>query len=324
MVHYPLTSIVLVGSSENGPTEGLQMARSVATYLLDTFDIDPERIKAQGQFKPKVPSAKKGKKNELYLLSDSDRRVTIETLSPELLAEFKSGPSTAIVSASHQDEAPETSFVQLEVKGAEKALTSWYVQMEDSLGKISTFGPFTKDKTSISGQSILENKSEGDYTIKLIGLTKSGKTIHQETKAHVVLWKPIQFDEGVRFSILFEFDESKAIGLYDTYLVEVVAPKIPKDGVVLIHGHTDTIGNINYNLKLSKSRANDVKNTLEKALQQLGRTDVKFEITGFGEDSNYAPFKNEYPEERFYNRTVIIDIFQESNSALSQSASRVH
>jgi outer membrane protein OmpA-like peptidoglycan-associated protein/opacity protein-like surface antigen len=324
MVHYPSTSIVLVGSSENGPIEGLKMARSVATYLLDTFDIDPERIKAQGQFKPKVPSAKKGKKNELYLLSDSDRRVTIETLSPELLAEFKSGPSTAIVSATHQDEAPETSFVQLEVKGAEKALTSWYVQMEDSLGKISTFGPFTKDKTSISGQSILENKSEGDYTIKLIGLTKSGKTIHQETKAHVVLWKPIQFDEGVRFSILFEFDESKAIGMYDKYLVEVVAPKIPKDGVVLIHGHTDTIGNINYNLKLSKSRANDVKNTLEKALQQLGRTDVKFEITGFGEDSNYAPFKNEYPEERFYNRTVIIDIFQESNSTLSQSASRVH
>lgn len=88
---------------------------------------------------------------------------------------------------------------------------------------------------------------------------------------------------------------------------------------MLIHGHTDTIGNVNYNLNLSKSRANDVKNTLEKALQQLGRTDVKFEITGFGEDPNYAPFQNEFPEERFYNRTVIIDIFQESAS-LNKSA----
>jgi hypothetical protein len=48
MVHYPLTSIVLVGSSENGPIEGLKMARSVATYLLKTFDIAPERIKAHG------------------------------------------------------------------------------------------------------------------------------------------------------------------------------------------------------------------------------------------------------------------------------------
>jgi outer membrane protein OmpA-like peptidoglycan-associated protein len=320
MVHYPLTSIVLVGSSENGPAEGLKMAQSVESYLLSTFDIDSSRIKAQGQYKPKVPSIKKGKKNELYLLGDSDRRVTIETLSPELLTEFKSGPSTAIISASHQDEAPETSFVQLEAKGAEKALDSWYVQMEDANGKTSSFGPFTKDKVSIAGQSILENKPEGDYTIKLIGLTKSGKTIHKETNAHVVLWNPIQYDEGLRFSILFEFDESKAIGMYDNYLVEVVAPKIPKDGIVLIHGHTDTIGNVNYNLKLSKFRANDVKNTLEKALQQLGRTDVKFEITGFGEDANYAPFKNEYPEERFYNRTVIIDIFQESNATLNKNA----
>lgn len=58
-------------------------------------------------------------------------------------------------------------------------------------------------------------------------------------------------------------------------------------------------------------------------MQQLGRTDVKFEMTGFGEDSNYAPFKNEFPEERFYNRTVIIDIFQESNASLSQNIKAV-
>ena len=165
----------------------------------------------------------------------------------------------------------------------------------------------------------MENKPEGDFKIKLIGLTKSGKTIYKETTSHIVLWKPIQFDEGLRYSILFEFNESKAIDMYDNYLADVVAPKIPQDGIVLIHGHTDFIGNANYNLKLSKSRASDVKNTLEKALQLLGRTDVKFEITGFGEDTNYAPFKNEYPEERFYNRTVIIDIFQEVNTTSVQN-----
>lgn len=319
MVHYPSTSIVLVGSSENGPNEGLKMARSVEAYLLYTFDIEPTRIKAIGQFKPKVPSIKKGKKNSMFLLNDSDRRVTIESNSPELLAEFKSGPSPVSKSNGNQVEAPESSYVQLEVKGAEIALTSWYAQLEDNNGKISSFGPFTKDKATISGQSILENKPEGDFKIKLIGSTKSGKTIYKETTSHIVLWKPVQYNEGLRYSILFEFDESKAVGMYDNYLTEVVVPKIPQDGVVLIHGHTDSIGNTNYNLKLSKSRANDVKNTLEKALQLLGRTDVKFEITGFGEDTNYAPFKNEYPEERFYNRTVIIDIFQESNAILNQN-----
>ena len=319
MVHYPSTAIVLVGSSEKGPNEGLKMARSVEAYLLHTFDIEPTRIKAIGQFKPKVPSIKKGKKNSMFLLNDSDRRVTIESNSPELLAEFKSGPSLVSNSIGSQVEAPESSYVQLEVKGAENTLTSWNAQLEDSNGKITSFGPFTKDKASISGQSILENKPEGDFKIKLIGLTKSGKTIYKETTSHIVLWKPVQFDEGLRYSILFEFDESKAIDMYDNYLADVVAPKIPQDGIVLIHGHTDFIGNANYNLKLSKSRASDVKNTLEKALQLLGRTDVKFEITGFGEDTNYAPFKNEYPEERFYNRTVIIDIFQESNAILNQN-----
>jgi outer membrane protein OmpA-like peptidoglycan-associated protein len=319
MVHYPSTAIVLVGSSEKGPNEGLKMARSVEAYLLHTFDIEPTRIKAIGQFKPKVPSIKKGKKNSMFLLNDSDRRVTIESNSPELLAEFKSGPSPVSNSIGSQVEAPESSYVQLEVKGAENTLTSWNAQLEDSNGKITSFGPFTKDKASISGQSILENKPEGDFKIKLIGLTKSGITIYKETTSHIVLWKPVQFDEGLRYSILFEFDESKAIDMYDNYLADVVAPKIPQDGVVLIHGHTDFIGNANYNLKLSKSRASDVKNTLEKALQLLGRTDVKFEITGFGEDTNYAPFKNEYPEERFYNRTVIIDIFQEVNTTSVQN-----
>jgi len=31
-------------------------------------------------------------------------------------------------------------------------------------------------------------------------------------------------------------------------------------------------------------------------------------VHGFGEDENLSQFNNKYPEERFYNRTVIIDI----------------
>jgi len=59
---------------------------------------------------------------------------------------------------------------------------------------------------------------------------------------------------------------------------------------------------------LSVARANDVRVILENGLAKAGRTDVKFEVHGFGADQNLAPFNNKYPEERFYNRTVIIDI----------------
>ena len=31
-------------------------------------------------------------------------------------------------------------------------------------------------------------------------------------------------------------------------------------------------------------------------------------MLGFGDDADFAPFENKFPEERFYNRTVIIDI----------------
>ncbi len=56
------------------------------------------------------------------------------------------------------------------------------------------------------------------------------------------------------------------------------------------------------------ARANEVRGILENALTKAGRTDVKFEVYGFGEDLDLAPFGNGTPEERFYNRTVIIDI----------------
>jgi len=59
---------------------------------------------------------------------------------------------------------------------------------------------------------------------------------------------------------------------------------------------------------LSLARANDVKGIIEKALAKSNRTDVTFDVRGFGEDESLAPFDNKYPEERFYNRSVIIDI----------------
>jgi outer membrane protein OmpA-like peptidoglycan-associated protein len=142
----------------------------------------------------------------------------------------------------------------------------------------------------------------------MVGKTKSGKTVRKETPVHMVLWTPPKNEEGMRFSIIFEFNESKAIAVYDTYLTDIVTPKIPKNGTVIIHGHTDIIGSEANNLELSLARANEVKSIIENALTKAGRSDVKFEVYGFGEDQGLAPYVNNTPEERFYNRTVIIDI----------------
>jgi outer membrane protein OmpA-like peptidoglycan-associated protein len=112
----------------------------------------------------------------------------------------------------------------------------------------------------------------------------------------------------MRFSIIYEFNESKSIMVYEKYLTDIVTPKIPKDGTVIIKGYTDVIGDVTHNKELSISRANDVRKILENSLAKAGKTDVKFEVYGFGEDQKESPFNNDFPEERFYNRTVVIDI----------------
>lgn len=306
----PSSTITLVGSSNNGNTDGLTMAESVKTYLVNVFIINPGRITTKGQSKPNIPSEQPGATLELVLLREGDRRVSIESNSADLLMEFQSGSDAPLkpVQIIAPKEAPLESYVTFNNKGAGEALSSWSIQTTDEQGKIQSFGPYTQDEVSIPGKTILGTRPEGDYKVKMIGQTKSGKIIEKETPVHIVLWTPAKTEEGIRYSIIYEFNNSKAISLYEKYLNEVVTPKIPVGATVIIKGHTDIIGEEVYNKDLSLARANDTKTIIENALTKAGRKDVKFDVSGYGENENKSPFENKTPEERFYNRTVIIDI----------------
>ena len=309
MVKNPTTTIRLVGSSEQGNNDGREMALSVKGYLVTTFAIDPKRIAVEGRVKPLLPSTQIGATKELVLLSEGDRRVSIETSSPALLMEFQNGPDAAFKPIDI-NVAPLDSNITFNADGAKDGYTSWSMEIADNKGKVQYYGPYTQDKVSIAGSTILGNTPEGDYTVKMIGTTREGKVITKETTSHFILWKAPLVLTGTRYSILYEFNNSKSITMYHKYLINVVMPKIPNGGTVIIHGHADVIGDDIYNQKLSLNRANDVKDILAAGLKKAGRTDVKFDVHGYGEDEKMAPFENKYPEERFYNRTVIIDIAQ--------------
>jgi outer membrane protein OmpA-like peptidoglycan-associated protein len=312
MIKNPTSTVTMTGSSREGVADGKAMAESTKTYLVDVFGIAPARITTAGRVKPVIPSEQPGGQLELALLREGDRRVTISSGSPELLMEFQSGNDSPLkpVEIKTVQEAPLDSYVSFNNSGADTAFTSWNMEIADEQGKVQKFGPYTKEDVSIPGKTILGTRPHGDYKVAMIGQTKSGKVIRKETNAHLVLWTPPVEEEMMRFSIIYEFNNSEAIAMYDKYLTEVVTPKIPKNGSVIIHGHTDNIGGEDVNLKLSLARANDVKGIMEKALAKSNRTDVKFDVRGFGEDESLAPFNNKFPEERFYNRSVIIDIIQ--------------
>jgi outer membrane protein OmpA-like peptidoglycan-associated protein len=310
MVKNPSTTITLVGSSEKGDEDGVLMAESIKTYLVTVFEINASRITTKGQLKPTIPSEQPGGTKELVLLREGDHRVSIESNSPQLLMEFQSGPDAPLrpLEFVAVQEAPLSSYVVIDATGAKEAYSSWSLQITDPDGKTKPFGPYYQEKATISSKDIMGTRPEGDYKVKLIGQTKNGQIAEKETTSHMVLWTPSKTEEGLRYSIIFEFNKSKAIAMYEKYLTDVVAPKIPKNGVVVIHGHTDIIGEETYNLTLSLDRANEVKSILEKASSAAGRNDVTFQVNGYGEEQNSSPFENNSPEERFYNRTVIIDI----------------
>jgi outer membrane protein OmpA-like peptidoglycan-associated protein len=306
----PSATITLVGSSNSGNTDGLAMAESVKTYLVNIFAINASRITTQGQNKPDEASEQPGGTQELVLLREGDRRVSIESNSPELLMEFQSGPNAPLkpVQIIPLQVAPVESYVTFNNKGADEALSSWSLQITDEKGKSQSFGPYTEDEVKIPGKAILGTRPEGDFKVKMIGQTKSGKIVEKETPVHMVLWTPAKMEEGTRYSIIYDFNSSDAISMYEKYLTEVVTPKIPVGATVIIKGYTDVIGEEAYNQELSLARANDVKTIIQNSLSKAGRSDVKFEVSGYGENENNAPFDNKTPEERFYNRTVIIDV----------------
>jgi outer membrane protein OmpA-like peptidoglycan-associated protein len=154
----------------------------------------------------------------------------------------------------------------------------------------------------------LNKQSKGNYKATMTGKTMMGKTITKEVTLDMTLVKPPKIEEVMRFSIIYEFDDSKSIYIYEKYLTEIVTPKIPVNGKVIVRGYTDVIGDVDYNQNLSLARANDVRKIMEAALSKANRTDVTFDVLGLGENENTSPFENKHPEERFYNRTVIIDI----------------
>jgi outer membrane protein OmpA-like peptidoglycan-associated protein len=305
----PGTAISLSGASGLGPDLGKARAETIKRYLVDVFGIDSSRITTEGRDKPRSPSEVPGATKELTLLHAEDRRVDIESNSPEMMIEVGGGPHYMLkpVQIVAEVEDPLDSHLLINVVGAKQLLSSWSLEITDEQGKVQRFGPSTQDHENISGNTILGDRAQGDYTIVLLGQTKSGKFVKKETTVHLVR-RNESVKEAVRFSILFEFDRSKTIASYETLLTDVVTPLIPDSSTVIIHGHTDIVGTEEYNDSLSSRRAEDAQTIIEGAISKSGKRGITFQTFGFGENLQYAPFDNNFPEERFYNRTVIIDI----------------
>lgn len=299
------TAVTLSGASPN-LANGKAYAESVKQYLVNMFGIDGSRIATEARIKPLHPSEQPGGDKELALLRAEDTRVDITSTSPELLLEVGGDMMKPVLITATQID-PLDSHVIFNVNGGNEVLSSWRITATDSRGVVQQYGPFTGDMQSVPGSVILGNNPTGDYRITLLGTTKKGASIQKQGTVHLVRQENTDL-KGLRYSILFNFDRSKTIESYSKFVTETIAPLIADGSTVIIHGHTDVTGSDDYNQSLSDSRSSQTQKMIEQAVRSSGKNNVKYQTLGFGEDNAHAPFDNNLPEERFYNRTVIIDI----------------
>jgi outer membrane protein OmpA-like peptidoglycan-associated protein len=313
MVKKPQANINLRGSSNvagpDGAAEGRAMAESIKQYLVTVYRIDPIRITTVGAEMPRKPSGGADGSDQ-DLRHAEDRRVLIGSNSPAMMMEFQSGPTAPLKPLEMNTvlDPPLSSYVSFDISGNKEIISPWSLIITDDKGVVQNFGPYVEEKVSMPGIAILGDRAMGDFKVVMTGKTPDGKTVSRDTSIHMALWAVPMRDIPRRYSVIFDYDESHAVTLYEKYLTEIVAPKIPVDSKVIVHGYTDILGNPDHNLELSRNRANEVRGILTAALSAAGRKDVTFDVAGYGADTNKAPFENKFPEQRFYNRTVVIDI----------------
>lgn len=296
----PSSKITLSGAANGDAESGRTMAQNVKEYLVKTFGIDPSRIAVEGKA---MPTHRSGSGSSLgedkKLLEAENYRVEISGVPQDLFQ-----PVSII---SMQDEPIDNDIV-FTVPTDEK-IASWRVEITEQGATPQTFGPYTNRSIArIDSKTLLGRKGEGRYTARAMILWKDGK----ETTTGVEEFRLVRSDDdeeesGTRYSILFEFDESKTVETYRDFLVKTVAPAIPDGASVIIHGHTDVSGDPDYNAKLAQKRCDAAREILQTELTRLGRQ-AAFDSYGFGEDERRSPFNNTLPEQRYYNRTVVIEV----------------
>ncbi len=303
MVKTPTSNITLVGHSTQSAQQANARAEAIKTYLVSVFGISSNRIRTSGVLYTGTAIQSNG--TDPDRLRQEHNRVSIESNSPTLLAAYITHPSSTLIS---ETMVPEYSHVTFNVADATKIFTSWKLELKDEDGTVKNFGPYKDASVSIPGAQILGDKSSGSYKVAMIGTTHDRGTLTRESTINVVKWEPQAVKYSSRFSIIYEFDNAIATADQEKYLREVVIPVIASGSTVRVYGFTDTIGNTEHNLRLSSARAANVRSILERNLAGTEKSSVNITSQGLGQSSSQSPFSNLRPEERYYNRTVLIEI----------------
>jgi outer membrane protein OmpA-like peptidoglycan-associated protein len=299
MRRFPAANIRLVGAGNGDAALGGKIAENTKKYLTSRFGIDSRRIDVEGRAMPIARAGSGATSGDDRKLLDAEN-TRVEILGPDEILR----PVNII---STEEELLDNDIVF--TIPSSTAVDSWSVEVEGGSGGPQIFGPWRGVTTArIGAKALMGSARDGRFSARTIRTLRDGRQLRSEPKDFRLVRADADEEQvGNRYSIIFEFDQSKTVQTYEKFLVETVVPSIPTGSTVIIHGHTDIIGEPDYNQKLSQSRSEAVQTILTRELTRAGKA-VTFDTYGFGEDERRALFNNTLPEQRYYNRTVVIEV----------------
>jgi outer membrane protein OmpA-like peptidoglycan-associated protein len=268
----------------------LYRAESVKNYLVNTWNIAPDRIKIFCRGLPEQASLptediEKAQENARVEMTSNDHDIfapllTIDTLretDPEYLRFFTTLDHSTGFRSTKVLILNDTSVVtELDPTNTNEEFFDWKIDrnFRDS---------------SLNYTLVIQDQNGKSYKTPVRIIPVNQLTLKKKKAASM---KDVEFDN---FSlILFDFARSIVSG-ENTKISDYIRKRIMPDSKVKIYGYTDKTGEDNYNRRLSLHRANQVRDALRL---------YNAERYGIGED--VLLYDNNLPEGRFYCRTVQI------------------
>jgi len=313
---FPNAILTISGYVDNQDVEydsralALARAESVRDYLTDVWNIPKGRlvIKA-GVLSPTAASTSMVDELDRRDGHEENRRVEFVSTDPGVL-------DPVIVSDTLRIVTPEHVPIWFDVRTTD-SVVSWdlHLSSEHDNGSVRTL--FERNDTLVPYSpllvdiGLLADEANSSRIVALMQVQTRQLGLRRDTASARIRYQRKERvhreqENGYyveRFKLAqFEYDRERPLTVHASTVQRFVIPSIQPDSRVDLDGYTDRKGSENSNLQLSRERATVISTLIPS--ENMGTINA----LGEGGPDKVAPYSNQTPEGRLYNRTVQITI----------------